>query len=113
MDNAAKFRTSRPETVTLPNFSGRTAITSRGWVKLFHYGVPTQIGTSGLDDPESWDEVVNPRGRDKDDEDKIVTIKPGSGFGTTLSWLAADWGGRGTDRRQRSRGGGPPVGAGS
>ncbi len=37
-----------------------------------------------------------PQGRDKDDEPKIFTIKPGSGFGATLSWLAAD----GTDAEQ-------------
>src|SRR5207253_1343545 len=38
-----------------------------------------------------WREVVNPRGRDKDDEDKIFTLVPGE-FGGTLSWLAADGG---------------------
>jgi uncharacterized sulfatase len=58
--------------------------------------VPNQIGTSGLDDPPSWLEVINPRGRDKDDEDKIFSIKPGTGFGATLSWLAAE----GTDAEQ-------------
>ena len=57
--------------------------------KIYHYGVPSDIGTAGHDDPESWDETFNPRGRDKDDEDKIFSLKPGQ-FGATLSWLAAD-----------------------
>jgi uncharacterized sulfatase len=44
--------------------------------------------------------VVNPKGRDKDDEDKIFSLNPkGKGsarFGGTVSWLAAD----GTDEEQ-------------
>jgi uncharacterized sulfatase len=62
--------------------------------KLYHYGVPAQIGTDGLDDPPSWQERINPRGRDKDDEEKIFTLNPKAEgparFGGTLSWLAAD-----------------------
>ena len=64
--------------------------------KLYHYGVPGQIGTDGLDDKPSWQKAINPRGRDKDDEDKdlIFSLTPnakGSArFGATLSWLASD-----------------------
>ncbi|NND97923.1 MAG: sulfatase [Pirellulaceae bacterium] len=57
--------------------------------KLYHYNVPKHIGTSGHDDPYSWNYTINPRGRDKSDEDKIFSLTPGS-FGATLSWLAAD-----------------------
>jgi choline-sulfatase len=63
--------------------------------KIFHYNVPLHIGTSGHDDPYSWDYTINPRGRDRDDEDLIFSLRPGS-FGGTLSWLAAD----GTDAEQ-------------
>ncbi|MCB1091064.1 MAG: sulfatase-like hydrolase/transferase, partial [Verrucomicrobiae bacterium] len=63
--------------------------------KIYHYNVPTHIGTSGHDDPYSWDYTINPRGRDKDDEDLIFTLTPGQ-FGGTLSWLAAE----GTDEEQ-------------
>jgi uncharacterized sulfatase len=64
--------------------------------KLYHYGVPGQIGTNGLDDPPSWLKVINPRGRDKDDEDAdlIFTLTPNakgsSRFGGSLSWFASD-----------------------
>lgn len=63
--------------------------------KIYHYNVPKHIGTGGHDDPYSWDQTINPRGRDKTDEDKIFSLRPGS-FGGTLSWLAAD----GTDEEQ-------------
>lgn len=63
--------------------------------KIYHYNVPKHIGTSGHDDPYSWDYTINPRGRDKDDESLIFSLRPGS-FGGTLSWLAAG----GTDEEQ-------------
>ena len=63
--------------------------------KIYHYNVPLHIGTSGHDDPYSWDYTINPRGRDRDDEPLIFSLVPGS-FGGTLSWLASD----GTDREQ-------------
>lgn len=63
--------------------------------KIYHYNVPKHIGTGGHDDPYSWNKTINPRGRDKDDEDRIFSLTPGS-FGGTLSWLAAD----GSDEEQ-------------
>ena len=63
--------------------------------KIYHYNVPGHIGTSGHDDPDSWDQVINPRGRDKEEESQIFSLTPGS-FGGTLSWLAAE----GTDAEQ-------------
>lgn len=57
--------------------------------KIYHYNVPKHIGTSGHDDPYSWDYTINPRGRDVEDEDQIFSLLPGN-FGGTLSWLAAD-----------------------
>ncbi len=63
--------------------------------KIYHYNVPKHIGTSGHDDPYSWNNTINPEGRDVHDEDKIFSLVPGS-FGGTLSWLAAE----GTDDEQ-------------
>jgi len=63
--------------------------------KIFHYHNPRDIGTSGHDDNYTWDQTVNPYGRDKIEEYKINTLTPRS-YGGTLSWLAAD----GTDDEQ-------------
>jgi uncharacterized sulfatase len=90
LDNGKRFRDNVPDAVTLPQLFQKAGYFVARVGKLFHYGVPNQIGTSGLDDPPSWQEVVNPKGRDVADEPKIFSIKPGSGFGATLSWLAAD-----------------------
>lgn len=101
-ENATQFRKNRPDAQTLPQTFRKAGYFVARVGKLYHYGVPGQIGTDGLDDPPSWEKVVNPRGRDKDDEEKglIFTLNPmgkGSGrFGGTLSWLAAD----GTDDEQ-------------
>ncbi len=93
--NGIHFRENVPNVVTLPqHFRNHGYFVARVG-KLFHYGVPKQIGTSGLDDPQSWDEVFNPIGRDRLEEDKIFSLVPGK-FGATLSWLAAD----GTDEEQ-------------
>ena len=57
--------------------------------KIFHYGVPREIGADGLDDSLSWDHVVNPRVSIVKCTDRIHTLTPGQ-FGGTLSWLSLD-----------------------
>lgn len=98
-ENATQFRANLPEVVTLPQLFKNHGYFVARVGKLYHYGVPKQIGTDGLDDPVSWEKVVNPRGRDCDDEDKIYSIVAGpkarvavgtGNYGGTLSWLAAD-----------------------
>lgn len=88
-DNAVEFRKNIPDVVTLPQMFQNNGYFVARVGKLFHYGVPLQIGTSGLDDPPSWMLVRNPRGRDRDDEPKIFSLEPGK-FGGTPSWLSAD-----------------------
>lgn len=89
-DNAVRFRDNHPDILTLPQMFRRGGYYVARVGKLYHYGVPGQIGTSGLDDPPSWEHFVNPRGRDKDDEEKVHSARPGTGLGATLSWLAAE-----------------------
>lgn len=93
--NAIYIREHVPNVQTMSQMFRKHGYFATRVGKIYHYNVPKHIGTSGHDDPYSWNATFNPRGRDVDDEDKIFSLVPGS-FGGTLSWLAAD----GTDREQ-------------
>jgi uncharacterized sulfatase len=82
------FRTGLPDVVTLPQmFKNNGYYTARAG-KIYHYGNPGQIGTSGLDDPPSWSEFFNPAGRDKTVIEKdIVNYTPGRGLGSAMCLL--------------------------
>lgn len=95
--NSGNFREEIPSVTTLPQMFQDAGYFTARVGKIYHYGVPVQIGENGVDDPASWHEVVNPRGRDKIEEDQIYSIDPvNHGMGGTMSWMAQD----GTDEEQ-------------
>jgi len=88
-NNSQIFRETIPNQLSLPQafrqqgyFAGRIG-------KLYHYNVPNSVGTSGHDDPASWELQLNPAGVERTEEHpKITTLTPGQ-FGGTLSWYAS------------------------
>ncbi len=83
------FRQGLPDVVTLPQLFKNNGYYTARVGKIFHYGNPGDIGTSGLDDPPSWDEVVNPAGVDHTAlEPEITNYTPDRGLGSAMSFLA-------------------------
>jgi iduronate 2-sulfatase len=85
-DLQTPLRAKVPDVVTLPQFFKQQGYFSGRVGKVYHQGVPGGIGRSGPDDPASWDQVINPSGQDKVDENSIVNLTPGIGLGSAMAY---------------------------
>ena len=84
-----RFRCTVPDTVTMPQWFMQNGYFSGRVGKVYHQGVPSDIGRSGPDDTASWEVAINPRGRDKDVEDLVENFTPGiPGLGRANAVLA-------------------------
>ncbi len=83
------FRQGLPDVVTLPQTFMRNGYYAARIGKIYHYGNPGDIGTSGLDDPASWNEFYNPAGRDHTVlEPEFINFTPQRGLGSAMGHLA-------------------------
>ena len=87
--NNVYLRNTVPDVITMGQRFRQQGYQSVRIGKIFHYDNPSAIGTSGTDDIHTWDQTINPYGRDKVEEYKINTLLTRR-YGGTLSWLAAD-----------------------
>jgi uncharacterized sulfatase len=95
--NGVRVRERFPDVVTLPQLFKNNGYFSGRVGKIFHYGVPGEIGTSGLDDAPSWNKFVNPSGRDRDDQKDVINFTSwNKNLGASLCWMEA----KGTDVEQ-------------
>ena len=96
LNNKTRLRDALPDAMTLPQWFRQQGYHAARAGKIFHQDVPTHIGTDGLDDAESWDEVVNPCGRDKAEEHLLTVHTPDLPLPDQMAYLAAE----GTDAEQ-------------
>jgi len=86
LENVTHFRKAVPDAQSVGQTFQKAGYSVTRAGKLYHYGVPVQIGTDGFDDAPSWQRTINPKGRDKDEEADITNFTPKIGLGAALAW---------------------------
>ena len=81
------LRDSIPNVVTLPQLFRNNGYYVARVGKIFHAGVPGDIGRNGKDDPLSWDQVYNSIGLDKTEEHRVINYTPNRNLGSSMSYL--------------------------
>ena len=69
-ENATQFRKNVPDAQSLPQTFQKAGYFVARVGKLYHYGVPARSAPTASTTSRRGRQVVNPRGRDKDDEEK-------------------------------------------
>lgn len=89
LTNGQIFRQTIPDQISMPQAFRQAGYFAARIGKLYHYGVPTSIGTNGHDDSASWEVEANPAGVDRlEEHPNIFSLVPGQ-FGGALSWYAS------------------------
>lgn len=87
IQNRFHFREKVPNVETLPQLFQRSGYRVGRIGKLYHYGVPREIGTESLlDDRASWQFALYPRGGEVDEESRLISYTPSRHSGWALSW---------------------------
>lgn len=68
------FRNTIPHTTTLSQLFQKNGYFTARSGKIYHYNNPSEIGTPGFDDHESWQQVSHPAGYDRTHDEGLVTF---------------------------------------
>jgi uncharacterized sulfatase len=84
------FRSVLPDVTTIGQLFQKNGYFSGRVGKIYHYGVPGQIGTAGLDDAPTWNVAINPNGVDHTKEEPLLTNHtPNRGLGSAVCFYAS------------------------
>lgn len=84
--NGPTVRDFKPDVVTLPQLFRNNGYFSARVGKIYHLGIPNNVGTPGPDDPISWDYTFNPKGAEYTTDGDFFDPDPkyGQGFKRTM-----------------------------
>jgi uncharacterized sulfatase len=82
LTNGKTVRDKRLDVVTLPQLFRQNGYVSARVGKIYHLGIPGDVGKPGPDDPQSWDSTFNPPGAEfkTDGDEANPTPTYGQGF---------------------------------